>query len=914
MRTAVSRHTPHRPSQFRGLAILACCLCLMATNAAIGAEDPNAKPQPAASTKKLFADTIQPLLKKRCLGCHGEGDELSGGLDLRSRESLLKGGETGPALILNRPEDSLLYQSVLRTGDVVMPPQERNKLTSQEIQALKQWIAAGAPWGTADGSAEDYTAETYRDEDLWAYRPVRKFPVPQTHTAGTDMAEWEKTPVDAFILRSLQNAGLTPAPPADRLTLIRRATFDLIGLPPTPEEIADFLNDRSPDAFSKVVERLLASPHYGEQWGRHWLDVVRYADTAGFSNDYERPHAWRYRDYVIRSFNQDKPYDRFILEQLAGDEIAPDDPEALIATGFLRMGPWEHTGMSVAAVTRQMFLDDVTNIVGETFLAHGLQCAKCHDHKFDPVPTHDYYSIQAVFAPVQFEDRPVPFLDVEPLADSNDGRAHIERMLAQTRVDLRAITRKHQEAVAQLLKERGVNDVKDLPESERPRRQFGLSFNELGVQKVLRKRIAHFELALKRYDAKAFAVSSGGLDKPTPPDDVYILVGGALESPGDKVSPGVLTAVAHYARDEATRNAISPGTSESLIPQTVAGRRAALARWIADADNPLTARVMVNRIWQSHFGTGLCANANNFGKMGGKPTHPELLDWLAVRFIEDGWSVKALHRLIMNSAVYQTSGRHPQADAVATVDPNNKLLAWFPPRRLTAEELRDAMLAVSGELSTPLGGRGVFPEINREVALQPRHIMGSVAPAYLPSATPEERNRRTVYAVKIRTLRDPLLEVFNQPGTDNSCESREATTVTPQAFTLLNSQTAHDRALALACRLESEAATTADRIARAYRLLYGREPSNDETSVCLEHWSRMVEHHRQTPPVKVDLPQAVERSMAEEMTGEAFTWTEDVRVPGYIPDKKPWDVGPETRALAELCLVLLNANEFVYVY
>jgi hypothetical protein len=696
-------------------------------------------------------------------------------------------------------------------------------------------------------------------------------------------------PVDAFLAEKLAAKGLRPAGEADRRTLIRRVTFDLTGLPPTPEQVAAFLADGRPDAYERLVDRLLASPAYAEQQARHWFDVARYADSNGFSNDYERPHAWRYRDYVVRSFAVDKPFDRFVLEQLAGDELDPADPEMLIAVGFLRCGPWEHTGMSVAAVTRQQYLDDVTNGVGETFLAAPLTCCRCHDHKFDPLPTRDYYRVQAVFAPVQFADRDVPFLPEENTAGLADHRQRVQTLLGTVPADITAAL------------------PPDAPKAVRDEA-------DLAIRKLRQKRSDHLKreqeypkpLAMSVYDGPPIErrvnqpYHALPKNRTGPPQDVHILTGGAVEAPAEKVGPGVLSAVAGPA---------------VTIPETAESRRLAFARWVASGDNPLTARVFVNRVWQQHFGTGLAANPNNFGKMGKKPTHPELLDWLAAWFVEHGWSVKELHRLLVTSAAYRRAGDPPDPAAVEKLDPENALLSWYPPRRLAAEELRDALLAVSGELNPAAGGLPARPELNREVALQPRHVMGSVSPAYQPSRTPAERHRRTLYTLRVRTLRDPGLEVFDRPSPDLSCERRPESTVTPQVFSLFNGQASHDRALALARRLEREADTAADRIDRAFLLTFGRQPTAAERDKALAHVARATEHHRRHEPPPETMPTAVVRELVEEQTGTKIHWNERLDVyESFVADAKPWDVGPETRALADLCLVLMNANEFVYVY
>ena len=930
--------------------ILLCTLLglLLAALQNSGVSDETKAGHKSETAKKLFTATIRPLLQKKCLGCHGDGDDIEGRLDMRTRTSILKGGENGPALVPGKPEKSPMYLAVLRDGDLVMPPKERNKLAPKEIAALKTWILAGAPWidstttkheskgtsetdsadavtiATSGGLLPEWTNRKYKSADTWAYRPVQRHAVPWN--ALKKLKTKSLNAIDAFVARKLIHKKLASAPAADKRTLLRRVTLDLTGLPPTPAESDAFLKDDSPNAFQKVIRRLMNSKHYGEHAARHWLDVVRYADTSGYSNDYERPNAWRYRDYVIRSFNNDKPFDRFIIEQIAGDELDGSNAEMLIAAGFLRMGPWEHTGMSVATVTRQLFLDDITNSVGVTFLAQGLRCARCHDHKFDPIPTRDYYRMQAAFAPVQFADRKVAHQPYENISSFAESKQRTERLLKEARDVLASLKRKSDTAIGELLKKHGVKKFADVPKGIRPNRRFyGLSKRELSISKVHFKRVAYFEREMKRYQDFAFSVYNGPLNGFTsnrsvfqmpaaqkrrgPPQDVFILTGGALESPGEIVSPGVVSAVA------GSNDAAAPSAWNSL-PKSTHGRRLALARWIASPSNTLTARVIVNRIWQQHFaGPGIVATANNFGKMGSKPTHPELLDWLATWFVEHDWSIKRLRWLILTSETYQRSGNHPDAKELAQTDPNNALLSVYPSRRLTAEEIRDGLLRITGELNSEMGGPGIFPEINEEVAMQPRHIMGSVAPAYQPSPRPEQRNRRTIYCFRIRTLANPMLEVFNQPNSEVSCERRDETTIAPQAFALFNGQFVHDRALALAARLKKATDDRSQQVNLVFRNVYGRLPSDDERSACLQHIDAMTEHHRQLKPIPVKRPISVRREMTEELTGDVNFWDEPLDLAKvFVPDLKPWDVDAETRGLAELCLVLMNSNEFLYVY
>ncbi|MEM6840894.1 MAG: PSD1 and planctomycete cytochrome C domain-containing protein [Bacteroidota bacterium] len=895
----------------------------------------------------LFAHEVYPILQEKCFACHGDRpDKIEGDFNIHTLEGVLAGGESGRvALAPGDAGKSLIYEAVTwENPDYEMPPKENDRLNDEQVAVMKHWIDAGAPWPederrtylmentewtysdgikvkTSLALSTTWQNRRYQPEDLWGFQPVRDYEVPKDYEAESNH------PIDAFIQRKLDENNLEPAPLTDKQTLIRRATFDLTGLPPTPEEVQAFVNDSAPNAYDKLINRLLASPRYGERWGRHWLDVVRYADTDGYSNDFERPNAWRYRDYVIRSFNEDKPYNRFIKEQIAGDELDSADPEMLVAVGYLRMGPWEHTGMSVAAETRQLFLDDVTNSVGETFMAIPLRCASCHDHKFDPIPTRDYYRIQASFAPVQFADREAPYLPTENKDGFKSGKARLQRLIQEAEQAQKAIYEKEENAARRWMTQRGLKylppqERRKLPESQQPPRFHGLTDQDLGYRKVLQKRLQVLRHQLGRYEPLAYSVYNGSVvENPRSgrsmqmPDSIgsdiqstFILGGGSVYSPDEEVTPGVLSAIRTF-----TEKVESP--IQDSLPDTRDGRRLALATWLASAENPLTTRSIANRIWQYHFGQGIAGNASNFGVMGKKPTHPELLDWLTNYFIGHDWSFKEMHRLIMTSDTYQRSSTHPEAEEVNIVDPNNHYLAYFSPRRLTAEELRDAMLAVSGELNTEMGGLPIKPEINREVAMQPRHIMGSIAPAYQPSRTPEQRNRRTIYSYHYRGLPNPLLEVFNQPNSDLSCERRIASTVTPQVFTLFNGQNSYNRALTMAQRLSKEKSDLEGQIERAMELAWNRPAEAKEVRASADFVAKMVEYHQENNPIDPEYPVKIERTMFEEMTGEEFSYTERLDVyENYVADLAPSEVSAETRALADLCRVLFNANEFVYVY
>ena len=817
--------------------------------------------------QSIFAKHVQPLLKQKCEGCHGAAQKISG-LSVETRESLLRGGTRGPAVLPGDSAKSLLVSALEQAGSLKMPPGQ--KVDDATLAALKRWIDLGADW-----SSDAASARTPNHDDVWAFQPLRQPKVPSESGASS--------PVDAFILRKLQEYRLKPAARADRRTLIRRATYDLTGLPPTPDEVSAYLQDRRSDrdAFAALVDRLLASPRYGERWARHWLDVVRYADTGGYSNDFERPNAWRYRDYVIRSFNRDQPYNQFILEQIAGDEIQPADPEKLVATGFLRMGPWEHTGMSVAALTRQEWLDDVTHTTAASFLGVTMECARCHDHKFDPLPTKDYNRLQAVFAATQFAERPAPFLPGEARSDFKAGRAQLQEMARRNREKLREFDG----LIAKRLAEKRSVKIEDLPKSaiaEAIKKRDLLSGEEFERMKVYSKREELYKRSLGRYDPVAYSVSNGK------PQETFILPIGNLQTPGEKVTPGLLSVM--YAHD---------------VTQNPDGRRLALAQWIASPENPLTVRVIVNRIWQHHFGRGIVATPNDFGKIGKRPTHPELLDWLGSYFLEHGWSVKSMHRVIMLSDAYQQA---------AKADPSDELFASFQPRRLAAEEIRDSILAVSGELSFDTGGPGTFPEINEDVAVQPQQIMGTLMPAYRPSPARRDRHRRTIFTFQKRNLIDPMIDVFNGPSLNEATAKRDATTVPTQAFTLVNSRFVHEMSLALAARVEKVGGSLEQKIDGAYLLALNRIPSRQERDLALARVRSWTAQHERVKPPERPARKPLIRGITSELTGAEVPIQEDDDPAGYEENLQPGDVSAETRALGDLALVLVNSNEFLYVY
>jgi mono/diheme cytochrome c family protein len=922
-----------------------------------------------AAAARAFTLKVLPVLKAKCFACHGDGDKKpKGGLDMRSRAALLAGGDSGSAFKPGKPDESLLYKAVKWDG-LEMPPKENDRLTVTQIETINAWIRDGAPWPTEEeqkkqiaaersqpvtadgmlvktsgGLSDQWTYRRYQPEDVWAFQPVKKPNVPAT-TAN---------PIDHFVRAKLAKAGATPAPQADPRTLIRRATFDLIGLPPTPEETESFLAAWKADstkAWEALIDRLLASPHYGERWAQHWFDVTRYADTGGMANDFERSNMWRYRDYVIRAFNADKPYDRFVTEQLAGDELADasalkrlngdaakaaavrasgdyaeEEAEWIVATSFLRMGPWDNA-MIMPPQARQIFLDDVVNAVGQTFLATTMRCFKCHDHKFDPLPTRDYYRMYAAFAGTQMAERPLRFLKVENRDGFAEGKANVEKMLVYATAEKQKLVAKREAAAKQWYEEHKLpykdeNARTNDPDEKKPPRSVGLDHVDEGRLKVREQDEWIWQRALERYQPMVNAVYDGadlplawnGARKLRMPQkvnqnwrpDSRILMGGALEAPGEKVQPGILSALGVPVE--------RAHGDPFVLPDDLAQRRLGLAKWITDPRNPLTARAIVNRVWQFHFGKPIAGNPNNFGVKGAKPTHPEMLDWLAADFVDHGWTFKRLHKLILTSQAYRMSGSHPHVEKLRTSDPNNDLLAYYPPRRLTAEELRDAMLAISGELNPSQFGLPVMPEINLEVAFQPRMIQFSLAPAYQPSRTPQERNRRSIYAYRGRGLTDPFLELFNQPNTTDSCELRDAAAVSPQAFTLMNSDLMTDRSIALAVRVGKDEKSLDGWVNRAFLLILGRTPSAAEAERSTRYVTKMQAYHREAKPKAVKYPTRITRSLVEEFSGKEFEYEEILPVfEKYVPDTKPADVGAETRALADLCLLLLNSNEFIYL-
>ncbi len=864
-----------------------------------------------ASDPLSFSRDVVPILETKCLQCHGELQQQSG-LDLRTPQTILKGGQRGPVIVPGKARESRLYQRVAGIEAPVMPM--GGEIDEEQILVLRDWIDQGAHFDGKETAAEEsgsggaslpktapsegQSAEAERE--WWAFeKPVRPV-VPRASDR-----RWSHNPIDAFVFRKLEEKGLEAAPRADKRTLIRRAYLDLIGLLPSPAEVDAFVEDESPDAFEKVVAGLLASAHYGERWGRHWLDVARYADSGGYEHDYDYPHAWRYRDYVIQAFNEDKPYDRFIAEQLAGDELDEVTPESLIATGFHRVGPRVGFREKDNPQYRYDYLDDMIGTTSRAFMALTVNCARCHDHKFDPISQQEYYRMMAVFFP--FVNYDYPLAPPEQVAAYEARVAEIEARLEPLRKQIAEIEGPYKKMAFERLLASFPEEIQVAVKTPEGQRTAGqqllaeqvLSIAPAGIEDLvseadaaqiaaLQQQIAAIEKELPAelpramgvrdgdyrfapdgpgdevqpgkgdreiYDAEGTFLPEAG--KPYQPPPAYLLPSADYRDKGQKVEPGFPAVLTEGNPPTAQRPATGYVTS---------GRRRALAQWLTSPGHPLTARVMVNRIWQHHFGRGLVATANNFGKMGQKPTHPELLDWLATEFVRQGWSIKSMHRLMMNSETYQMASGFDRP-AHAKIDPKNHYLWRFRQRRLEAEVIRDIVLEASGKLNGEMGGPAFFPPVPESVWQsfgKGKWELTKEGPAVW---------RRSVYSYWKRGLRHPMFDVFDLPDLNVSCERRSTTTVPTQALTLLNNEFVLEQARYFAERVLAQAGPEPSaQIETAYRIALSRKPGPLEAERNGVFLDSQVRYHR-------------ERG---------------------IPDA-------ELAALTDLCDVILNLNEFVYV-
>jgi hypothetical protein len=801
-----------------------------------------------------------------------------GNLDLRTREGALKGGQHGPAIVPGDAAASRLYRHLTGQEQPQMPMGGR--LTDAQIAVIKAWIDNGAEWDQAASPAAPAEHKfTESQRNYWAFQKVTKPSVPPVKARNAI-----RNPIDAFVVAKLEAQNLKPNPPADKITLLRRAYFDLIGLPPSPEDAQAFLADNSPAAFEKVVDRLLASPQYGERWGRHWLDLARYADSAGFKADETRPNVWRYRDYVIQSFNQDKPYDRFVREQIAGDELYPNDPGALIATGFDRLWP-DESNMANPILRRQEILNDITDTVGAVFLGMTYGCARCHDHKFDPILQKDYYRLQAFFANVRNEDSASLLMGEQATAhdrqqvewenQTREIRARMEAILAPVRIE------KTKEGIGMFPKE-AQEAIFTAPEQRTPMqwqmyyrsasRLPTVSELERALRGEAKQNYADLKKELAKYDSLkpadppiAEAMRDAGREAPP----TFLLSKGVWDAPLDEVQPGFLSI-------------LDPTPAKFTAPEGLnsTGRRTALANWLVDSNNPLTSRVMVNRIWQDHFGAGIVGTASDFGLMGDRPSDPQLLDYLAATFVENGWSIKKMHRLIMLSNVYQQSSAY-QAEA-ANVDPDNKLLWRYGRHRLEGEVIRDSMLFAGGQLSLKMGGPGVFPPLPEGVTRGSKYL------AWKPETDAAEANRRSVYVFVKRNLRYPMFEAFDFPDTHESCPRRYATVSPTQPLVMMNDELVRDWSRQLAGRVLNDSGLSAEQqVERAFRVVFTRAPNDDERRAVLDFLNQQAAG-----------------------ISERLAKNEKVSMPATIP------AGMEparAAAFVDFCQALLNSNEFVYV-
>lgn len=767
---------------------------------------------------KFFENEIRPLLAENCYECHG-AQKKKAGLRLDNLAYILQGGESGAAVVKGDPDKSLLMEFVsYKDSDHEMPPD--GKLPEKQIAALKQWIAMGAPWPEAEvaGAKVAHKPGTITDEDRqwWSFQPVKQPVVPKSDA---------KSPIDAFIRERLAKEGLKPSPEASRVELIRRLSFDLHGLPPSPEQVKAFVEDKRPDAYERLVDALLASPRFGERQAQHWLDLTRYAESEGYRLDSYRPNVWPYRDYVIKSFNDDKPYNEFMREQIAGDEIAPDDPNVTVATAFLRQTAYEYNQRDAEGQWRTI-INEVTDVTSDVFLGVSLQCAQCHDHKFDPILQKDYYRFQAFLNNITWPENK-PLATPEQLRQFNEQRAVWEAATVEPRKTIDDIIEPRIQKAQKSAMEKFPAEVFAMYQKPREQRTpYEEQIVQLAWRQADYERTRFKEEKMKESDHAALSRARAELAKfdelkPKPPMTGFVI---------GETGPDALPATFKTRKVGAVT--VNPGfltildPNETMPPASAAGaqtsrRRTVLANWLARPDNPLTTRVIVNRIWQHHFGRGIVGTASDFGRLGEKPTHPELLDWLTSEFVKGGWKMKPLHKMIVMSAAYRQASRMepgaaskntaststPLAPRSMLVDPEDRLLWRYPPRRLDAEQARDAVLAASGELKLDMGGEGV------------------------PATTP----KRSIYTKKIRNTQDEFLRSLDAPAGYQSIAERQATTTATQSLLLINGEWPLERARAMATNLlRAFPGDDAALVQNAYARAYSRTPSKQEAAAALD--------------------------------------------------------------------------------
>ena len=855
----------------------------------------------AQSTAPL-QESARKILQQNCVSCHGE--QRMSGLDLRHRETMLKGGGKGPALVPGHAEESLLFLAASHEGELKMPP-GKPRLSSPDLDALRDWIDGGAPW--------DSTAATAAPSEptWWSLRRPRRPAVP-----AVENRDRVRNPIDAFILEKLENHGLEPAPEADKRTLIRRASFDLTGLPPTPEQVDRFLKDSSPNAYDKLIRDLLDSPRYGERWARHWLDLVRYADSGGYETDEYFPNSWRYRDYVIKSLNENKPYDRFLQEQIAGDELWPDDlelhghyygitPEKLehlearIGTGLYTFGPEIVESLLDAPKLAYERMTDWVDTTGAVFMGLTLACARCHDHKFDPVSQRDYFRLQAIFAPSDAVEIPV----VTRMSRFHRNETY-PRMIAVDEarrtyklyldgVRKRMIAAAKSEFPPEVLSAHEVPDEKKTPRQAKLAAPLAEALEALGrdwedrmapdekeEKRRLLEEIGKLVVLLPDADASHLVHFDGLYDVPKASvlghrereliPEVHVLDRGELGRRLERATPGV-PAVFDYLGEWDGWEPASTGNATSRT-------RRQLALWLSRPDHPLTARVMVNRLWQWHFGQGIVRTSNDYGAQGDPPTHPELLDWLALEFVARGWDIKSMHRLIMSSGAYRMASRYSNPRN-SELDPDNRNLWRMNRRRLEAEVMWDTLHSVAGTLNLKMGGRPAVPPLTaEELDVLPAPFLWPV------SADPAQHTRRGIYILSRRSFTFPMFRTFDRPDSSFSCPRRQVTTVAPQALWFLNHRTGLQQARKLAGRLVAGHGDDPSAwVENAWRITLSRPPSAKEKREALDLLDALS---REDSAAKNDME---------------------------VPDELSSIGSARAAALTQLCLTIFNLNEFVYI-
>ena len=862
----------------------------------------SASTREAQATEVYFETHVRGIFKTHCFHCHGEENETEGGLDVRLVRLMFTGGDSGAAIVPGNPEESLLFQKLLE-GE--MPPDEAKQISPQEIAVIGKWIESGAQTARPEPkSADQLSFITPEELNHWAYQPIRRPTVPTVNQL--DLC---RNPIDRFLLQRLETKGFGFSDRADPATLVRRLHFDLHGLPPTPEKVAEYVSRDSIVAWSGLIDELLSSHHYGERWARHWLDIAGYSDSEGYTDaDPERKHAWRYRDYVIRSLIEDKPYDQFIIEQLAGDELvrsphdnlASEDVALLAATGFLRMAP-DGTGGSVPdlELAKNESVADTIKIVSSSLLAMTVGCAQCHDHRYDPISQVDYYRFRAIFEPtldVKHWRKPAQRLISLYNDQDRAEAARIEAEAAKTdsqRKKLQAefIAATFEKQLEQIPQELHANARKAHATSAKQRtdQQKALfkkypQLNVTASSLYLYDRKADQQLkdlaaeAKQKRDAKpkqGFVRAATEVKGQIPVTHVFYR--GDHQQPKQEVQPGGLSVITAANADLIQVNELAGSMSNAAV---TSGRRLAFARRLVDRRHPLTARVIVNRIWAHHFGRGLVTSTSDFGKLGSTPSHQELLDWLAIELIESGWSLKHIHRLILNSSAWQQRLR--DHDELEQIDPDNELLGGANLIRLDAETLRDSMLLVGGELNADPFGPPV-PVMADRVG---RIIVGKEnLNAGRPGPVIDMRGedlRRSVYIQVRRSRPLSVLETFDQPPMTPNCDRRRPSTVSTQSLLMLNSDLVVTRSRAFASRLMREADQAGGRITRAWELAYSRPPTEDERSAANQLLSELTREFESQSRFQAEPKKTLPRTADEE-------------------------------ALAVLCQTLLSSNEFLYI-